>query len=375
MMKISILMPTHNDGQYISKTIESVLSQTYKNWELLIMDDGSTDDTASLVNTFTDGRIRFFQQANLGQLMALNNVSSHISGDVVMMLHSDDLLYKPTSLEDNIQYFEDSSIDGIYCSIIQFYPSGKPDQVMVTSKSLGINAPQKLLLLLGSNFIPDPFFIRKEKFLSHVRYNYLQWNTQYWLDYKENSVQSLNLRYSDQPWYYYRIYEANYTNSIIGCFETFLGRLRVIFLLSDYYTVLFPSIQKELMRRFNIGITLPLAASNRRIAKSIAILIKNMKGRTPNAYTRYFEQVQHFYQHPNKKVIELKSKIESHYWGCDGRKFFNDLLNNELPDIYKELIVKLEDGFSSIKVTNIMEMDELKKILKFLCIRAAVVLK
>jgi glycosyltransferase involved in cell wall biosynthesis len=375
-MKISILMPTYNDEQYIASAIKSVVDQTYPNWELLIMDDGSTDDTASVVKTFNDERICFFQQNNQGQLKALHNLCDFITGDIVMMLHSDDLLYKDTSLELNVKHFEDPSIDGIYCSIVQFFQSGKPDRETQTIEVLSKNAPVKLLTLLGSNFIPDPFFIRKNKFFKHVQYNYLKWNYQYWLNFTDKNVTNLNLRYSSITWYYYRIHDENYSNSVIGNFETFLGRMRSVYLLSDYYAAPFPSIQKELARRFNFsGFVFQRAASKKHVAKLIKLLITSMKKRTPGAYTWYFDQLHAFYTISIKKSIKLQSKIESEYFGCEGRKFFKDLNENSVPTVYHEIITKLKDGFSSVTVNNELERYELESILKFLCIRANIIVQ
>ena len=59
---VSIIMPSYNTGKYISETIESVLAQTYKNWELIIVDDCSTDDTDEVVKKFlSDKRIRYLK--------------------------------------------------------------------------------------------------------------------------------------------------------------------------------------------------------------------------------------------------------------------------------------------------------------------------
>ena len=60
--KVSIIMPAYNVGKYIADTIKSVLSQQYAYWELLIIDDGSTDNTREVVQTFKDGRIKMFTQ-------------------------------------------------------------------------------------------------------------------------------------------------------------------------------------------------------------------------------------------------------------------------------------------------------------------------
>lgn len=68
----SIIIPLYNKAATIGTTIESVLRQTYADFELLIVDDGSTDDSASVVKTFSDSRVKLLQQANKGVCAARN---------------------------------------------------------------------------------------------------------------------------------------------------------------------------------------------------------------------------------------------------------------------------------------------------------------
>ena len=78
--KVTIIMPAYNSGKYIADTIKSVLSQQYAYWELLIIDDGSTDNTREVVQTFKDGRIKMFAQPNAGVSAARNNGLEQMSG-------------------------------------------------------------------------------------------------------------------------------------------------------------------------------------------------------------------------------------------------------------------------------------------------------
>ena len=156
-MKISILMPTYNDAHHIASSIESVINQSYKFWELLIMNDGSNDNTSEIINSFRDERIKYFQQENKGQLVALNNLCPYISGEIVLMLHSDDNLFSIDSLEKNLIHFKDPLIDGIYGDLHQFFDSGKPDEIVLAPKKLDKYAVNKLITLLGSNIIIDHF--------------------------------------------------------------------------------------------------------------------------------------------------------------------------------------------------------------------------
>lgn len=90
---ISIITPMYNGAKYVSYTIDSVLAQTYSNWEMIIVDDGSKDNGAELVQTYSekDGRIKLFRQANGGSSVARNNGLKNAKGRYICFLDSDDL--------------------------------------------------------------------------------------------------------------------------------------------------------------------------------------------------------------------------------------------------------------------------------------------
>jgi len=88
---ISIIMPAWNAEKYIAESIESVIKQTYQNWELIIVDDGSTDKTAEIVNNFkSDQRIKYFYQPNEKQGKARNLGIKKSTGEYVAFLDADD---------------------------------------------------------------------------------------------------------------------------------------------------------------------------------------------------------------------------------------------------------------------------------------------
>lgn len=372
-MKISIIMPTYNDATHIALSIQSVINQTYTDWELLIMDDGSKDNTAQVVNQFSDVRIHYYYQENKGQLVALNQLCKYITGDIVMMLHSDDELFDNDCFEQNVKHFDDENVDGIYSDFHQFFDSGKPDEIVQAPNSLGVTAVKKLITLLGSNIIFDHFFVRRDKFENNVKFNYLKYYMPYWLNFTGENVTSLNLKYTSTPWYHYRVYDQNYTNSVIGNFEVYFTRFRSIFFISDYYTVPFPLIQKELLRRYKIlGPVFAHKASKKHLAKCYKANIRSMRNRTPNAYTNYFDKLVLFYQSDSNRIITLNSPIEISYQPSEARKFYHDLQNNTLPMIIAEIISNFDNGFSIIVVNNDSEKVQLEELLRFLCVRAEV---
>jgi len=89
---ISICMPAYNAGNYIAEAIASVISQTYVNWELIIVDDGSTDHTSAVAAGFSDRRILLIRQHNSGQCAAANRAFAASSGELIKFFDADDLL-------------------------------------------------------------------------------------------------------------------------------------------------------------------------------------------------------------------------------------------------------------------------------------------
>lgn len=102
---VSIVMPCYNGEDFIKETIDSVLKQTYTNWELLVIDDGSKDDSPSIVNKYAsdDSRIKLIKQQNAGSAVARNNGIRHSKGQFLALLDSDDI-WLPGFLESQIRF-------------------------------------------------------------------------------------------------------------------------------------------------------------------------------------------------------------------------------------------------------------------------------
>jgi len=94
MCSITIVTPTYNRALLVQTTINSILNQTYKDWELIIVDDGSTDDTEQAIQPFLkDTRIHYLKKANTGQAHSLNVGVSKANGQFITFLDSDDEAY------------------------------------------------------------------------------------------------------------------------------------------------------------------------------------------------------------------------------------------------------------------------------------------
>ncbi|MBR4454516.1 MAG: glycosyltransferase family 2 protein [Bacteroidales bacterium] len=91
-MKFSIIIPTYNRASFLPKAIESVLAQTYTEWELIIVDDGSTDNTKEVVSKYNDSRITYIYQKNAERSAARNNGILHANGNYICFMDSDGYL-------------------------------------------------------------------------------------------------------------------------------------------------------------------------------------------------------------------------------------------------------------------------------------------
>src|SRR5690606_24934270 len=114
---VSIIMPAYNATTYIADAIESVLHQTHPHWELLIINDGSKDNTEEIIKPFlSDSRIQYFKQENKGVSAARNVGLKNMKGDYFCFLDADDVL-PPNSLADRLKIFQTNSqvkyVDGV----------------------------------------------------------------------------------------------------------------------------------------------------------------------------------------------------------------------------------------------------------------------
>ena len=113
---VSIVMPNYNGAEYVKETIESVLAQTYSNWELLFVDDCSSDNSLEIVDSFNDPRIKIFRnEKNKGAAASRNLALNQASGRWVAFLDSDDL-WKPWKLEKQLTFMIQNDCHFTYTS-------------------------------------------------------------------------------------------------------------------------------------------------------------------------------------------------------------------------------------------------------------------
>ena len=134
MEPVSIIMPTYNCGRFIDESIRSVLAQTYKDWELIIVDDCSTDNTAEIVGQYTDPRIRYMRnERNMGAALTRNRALREAKGRYIAFLDSDDL-WLPEKLEKQIAFMEQNGYAFTYHEYTEIDEASKPLGIYVSGK-------------------------------------------------------------------------------------------------------------------------------------------------------------------------------------------------------------------------------------------------
>ena len=119
--KLSILLPVYNGENFLNQCIESMLNQTYDNFELLIIDDGSIDNSKNIINNYNDSRITFIEnKKNIGLTDTLNKGLRQAKGDYIARIDQDDIALENRLLEqmDYLSKHPDIKLIGTWCEII-----------------------------------------------------------------------------------------------------------------------------------------------------------------------------------------------------------------------------------------------------------------
>lgn len=163
---ISIVIPTYNHANYLSKAINSIINQTYENWEAIIIDNHSTDHTHKVVNEFNDKRIKYIKINNSGVIAKSRNAGiSKASGDWIAFLDSDDWWVKD-KLKICIEYFK-NDFDLLYHDL----EINSNNRSLISNrlvKSRKLQKPVIIDLLVNGNAISNSSVIVKKSLLKEV---------------------------------------------------------------------------------------------------------------------------------------------------------------------------------------------------------------
>jgi len=168
-MKITIVMPTCNSEQYIKQSIDSIISQEYQNWELLIYDNCSKDNTVDIIRNYLnfDHRIKLCVEKDAGVAEALNKGFKKSTGDILCWLNSDDLYVSKFVLRDVIKNFKECSP---YFIVSNFFNIDNKNKIIKTFYSF---LPRKKIknIFNYNQIFTGAFFFKKNCFEKFKNFN------------------------------------------------------------------------------------------------------------------------------------------------------------------------------------------------------------
>lgn len=233
MSKISIILPTFNRASFLSNSIESVLAQDFLDWELIVIDDGSTDNTSEVIDFYSknDSRIKYFFQKNGGPGLARNLGLLKSQGEFITFLDSDDL-FLPKRLSKMFHFLNEKEID--FCSSAIFLEKDKKRFKVILKE----NNNQDLAFYLrriGQTFSGLNVFLRKS-LLEKV--GFFDENMRHWedVDFIIKLFEKGRFGYLNEPLFVYKIHKGNLSASQS---------------LGDY--VIFYKKNYDLYNKYNLG--------------------------------------------------------------------------------------------------------------------------
>lgn len=162
---ISVVIPTYNRAELLVRSIESVQKQTYNKWEIIVVDDCSTDNTEQAIRDICDSRIRYIRnKENIGAGASRNRGAALARYDYIAFQDSDDV-WRCDKLEKQMEYMTNhDEYDMVYCSFLKHYSDG--NELIVPNRQAGNRQGDMHTTLLTNNMIGTPtILIKKECFM------------------------------------------------------------------------------------------------------------------------------------------------------------------------------------------------------------------
>lgn len=206
MPKVSVIIPFYNGKEFIAQAVNSVLRQTYTSYEIIVVDDGSTDDSKKALEQF-DGKIRYFYQQNQGISNARNKAVKEAKGEYIALLDQDDIWY-PRRLEKQVKVMDENSDISIVYSDCH-YINEKNEILSQAFEVQKARSGRIFKDLIIKNFIPIPTVLLRKRAVDEVglfdkRYSFAE---EYYLFLRIARI--YHVSYIDEPLAGYRIHGKN----------------------------------------------------------------------------------------------------------------------------------------------------------------------
>jgi glycosyltransferase involved in cell wall biosynthesis len=204
---VSIIVPCYNQAKYLTETIKSVLNQIYQNWECIIINDGSTDNTDQIANELClkDKRITLISQENAGVCSARNNAIMASNGKYILCLDADDLI-SPNFLDETVKLLEQNYDIKVATSTVYFFGRRK-GKLVPKSYSLEILLAQNQLVI--TSLFRKSDFDRVGGFSNSMREGFEDWD--FWIRMIKDGGQ---IKCAEDAVFYYRLLRSSRNRNI-----------------------------------------------------------------------------------------------------------------------------------------------------------------
>lgn len=186
---ISIIIPTYNSGKTLSITIDSIIQQTFRNYEILIIDGASTDSTIEKAQKYNDNRIRVFSEPDSGIYDAMNKGITLANGEWLYFLGSDDYFYNYEVLSSISEFLNNKKLDVFYGNVIFRNSGNKYDGVFTAFKLIEQNISHQAIFARKEVYKKLGYFDTKYNVVADWHFN-LRWfgNRKIKHKYIENTI-------------------------------------------------------------------------------------------------------------------------------------------------------------------------------------------
>jgi len=218
--KVSVIIPMYNSEKYLEECINSVLNQTYKNFELIIINDCSTDSSLSILNKITDNRIKIVNfKENKGVSISRNKGIELATGDYICFLDSDDF-WVPEKLEKQLEFIEKNNYEFIY-SNYAFWKNNKKTKTTNVPEELTYEQAIKNTTIFVSTVMLNMKKLKKEDiYMPNLT---IGQDTSTWWQILKKGITAYGMK---EVLAYYRVYKqslsSNKIKAVIGAWKIYL---------------------------------------------------------------------------------------------------------------------------------------------------------
>lgn len=380
-VKISVLVPAHNSANTIVEALESIKNQTYQNWEIILINDGSRDKTEEIIRRYlgnTKLPLTYTKQTHHNYFQSIRHGLKYASGEIIFVLDADKILFNQNVFYRAVSTILGEKCDGMFIGIRAMYQRLKDGKFhLVRPYYRNEVSLIKTALGLGKNIYTNYAFWRREVFETSVYENYLINGMPAWY----NAQNNLGLRVANGNFVGLK-YRVSKKSSLVNN-HLKQNNSKTLFELSTNLRTLHHIVSRIKIPAYSTQATLYNLINRLRIAslypsifkqgqtslKEITpLVVKNIKdSELDNVYLKTIVDFSNNFdpQKTAKIVIPKGTKI---YWGTEIDEFSNKLSKNMLDQFYYDLMKIISQGTNIYKIKK-DDQKKLEQILEFFTIR------